>query len=159
MNGPIFFGKIEGAGRSYSQYPQCSRMSSSMKSSSSQAKPKRPTLYIKARSQLRADIPTNAKVRYVYKVSAEAPIDIAWAFSALHEAGWSYRMRDDPNGILCFQTGCDIGELRELWDEKKKDLHVMIESLDYANEYTGDRYFTKYWDNKEEPEAYYSEDE
>jgi len=34
-----------------------------------------------------------------------------------------------------------------IWHTLKKDLHVMVESVDYVEDYVGDRYFTKYWEN------------
>ena len=125
--------------------------------SSSQTKPKRPTFYIKSRNQLNTPLPTNTKVRYVYKVRCEMSVDVAWAFSAIHEEGYSYRMRDDPSGNICFQTDVTIDEIRELWDEKNKDLHVMIESLNYSNDYSGERYFTRYSDEKNKDDKYISD--
>ena len=97
----------------------------------------------------------------MYKVRPEAPIDIIRAFAAMHEGGYSYHLKDNNvnDGTILFQTRCPIEDLREMWDEKNKDLHVMIQTLNYVKDYTGERYFTKYSYKKDDPAKYISEDE
>ena len=118
-------------------------------------------LLIKSRDELENAISAN-KVRGLYKVRAEAPIDLVWAFHALTKAGYTYEPIDSRDGAILFSTRCSIWKLRLLWNTMNKDLHVMIESLDFANDYTGERYFTKYWDantsEKKEHLAYYNSD-
>jgi len=133
---------------------------SSVASSSSQPSPKPMTILIKARSTLKI-ISLENELRFMYKVRPEAPIDIAWAFAAIHEGGYSYHLKDNKksDGAILFQTRCPIEDLREMWYEKHKDLHVMIETLNYAKDYTGERYFTKYWEQKDDLGKYISDDE
>ena len=120
----------------------------------------RKTRIIRSRSDEKGR--SNEKIKYVYKVHAEAPIDLVWAFYAITEAGYSYTPKPSNDGNIVFSSKCDISELRYLWNDQKKDLHVMIESLDYVDDYTGDRYFTRYWDDKErdgDDDYYYSDSE
>jgi len=86
------------------------------------------------------------EIIYLYKVRFEAGIDIAYAFAAIHMAKYSYYLKDNNSndGAIIFKTKCPIDELREIWDEMNKDLHVMIESLNYVNDYTGERYYCDY---------------
>jgi hypothetical protein len=90
------------------------------------------------------------KIKYVYRVKAEAPVDLVWAFHAITDAGYSYTPKCTADGQIIFSTKCHITELREIWDDAKKDLHVMIETLDYVDDYTGDRYFVKYTDSNDD---------
>jgi len=102
------------------------------------------------------------KIKYVFRVHAEAPVDLVWAFHAITDAGYSYTPKCTSDGKIIFSTKCHITELREIWDEMEKDLHVMIETLDYVDDYTGERYFTKYMDyndDKDSVDYYCSEDE
>jgi hypothetical protein len=102
------------------------------------------------------------KVKYIYRVRVEAPVDLVWAFYAITDAGYSYTPKCSADGQIIFSTKCSIDELRFLWDDLKKDLHVMIETLDYVDDYTGERYFTKYMDyndDKNSVDYYCSEEE
>jgi len=102
------------------------------------------------------------KIKYVFMVRAEAPVDLVWAFHAITDAGYSYTPKCTTDGKIIFSTKCHITELREIWHEMEKDLHVMIETLDYVDDYTGERYFTKYIDyndDKDSVDYYCSEEE
>ena len=124
--------------------------------------PSRPTgrcMWLRSRGDLSKTV-SGDLVRGLYKVRAEAPIDLVWAFHALTKAGYTYKPHDSIGDVITFSTRCSLWKLRLLWNTMHKDLHVMIESLDFANDYTGDRYFTKYWDaktaEKKEDLAYYN---
>ena len=120
----------------------------------------RKTRIIRSRSE-RSTLTPDDKVRYVYEVRAEAKVDLVWAFAAIHDDGYSYTPKCTPDGRIIFSTKCSIEQIRELWSDLNKDLHVMIESLNYADDYDGDRYFTKYWDaeKKKDDYAYVSDHE
>jgi len=118
----------------------------------------RKTRVARSRRELKA-LGLDAKIKYIYKVKAEAPMDLVWAFHTITEYGYSYKPRPSNDGTIIFSTKVDIEDLREMWDAEKKDLHVMIESLNYVDDYTGDRYFTKYWDaNYDDDVEYYCSD-
>lgn len=122
---------------------------------------KRKTRVVRSRSE-RSTLTPHDKVKYVYEVRAEAKVDLVWAFAAITDDGYSYTPKCTPDGRIIFSTKCPIENLREIWNDVNKDLHVMIETLDFANEYTGERYFTKYWDAKTSEKkadlAYYNSD-
>jgi hypothetical protein len=102
---------------------------------------------------------SDEKFKYVYEVRAEAPIDLVWAFYAITEAGYSYTPKTATDGRIIFSTKAHISDLREAWNEQKKDLHVMIETLNYVDDYTGERYFIRYWDaKKNDDDDYYCSD-
>jgi len=119
----------------------------------------RKTRVIRSRSDGKAR--SNKKYKYIYEVKAEAPVDLVWAFAAITDWGYSYKPKCTADGRIIFSTKAPISDLREAWNTQKKDLHMMIETLNYIDDYNGDRYFTKYSDAKEDPEdyrAYYSDE-
>lgn len=125
------------------------------------SQPKGRCLWLRSRGDL-LKTASGDLVRGLYKVRAEAPIDLVWAFHAITKAGYTYMPHTSIGGDITFSTKCSLWKLRLLWNTLNKDLHVMIETLNFANEYTGDRYFTKYWDaktsEKKEDLAYYNSD-
>jgi len=120
----------------------------------------RKTRIVRSRDE-RSHIVSDDKIRYVYEVRVEAQVDLVWAFAAIHNDGYSYTPQCTPDGRIIFSTICSIEQIRKLWNTLNKDLHVMIETLNYTDDYDGDRYFIKYWDakKKDDDHAYISDEE
>lgn len=101
-------------------------------------------------------------IRVRYRVRVEAPLDALWAFAAITDSGRKYKLEHSTHDTITFSSGSSIWMIRRLWNKANKDLHVMIETLNFVNDYTGERYFRKYWDaNTEEKKddlAYYNSD-
>jgi len=102
------------------------------------------------------------KVRVRYKVRVETPDDSTWAFAAITNAGREYKLEGFTHDTFTFTSAVTIWRLRLLWNTIDKDLRVMIETLNIVNDYTGERYFRKYWDantsDKKDDLAYYNSD-
>ena len=120
----------------------------------------RKTRVIRSRNE-RSTLTPDDKVRYVYEVRAGAPLDFVWAFAAIHDDGYSYKAKIATDDRVIFSTKAPINEIRQAWNTQKKDLYVMIQTLNYVDDYTGYQYFTRYWDTKKDPDdyrIYYSDD-
>jgi len=101
------------------------------------------------------------EVIFQYKAIAECPIDINNAIAAMDDAGIEYTILKCTTADchIYFETPYPIDVIRKLWYDEKLDLHYMIESLDFADDYTGKRYFEKYINNPKKYENYDSDDE
>ena len=102
------------------------------------------------------------KVRVRYKVRVETPDDSTWAFAAITNAGREYKLEGFTHDTFTFTSAVTIWRLRLLWNTIDKDLRVMIETLNFVKDYTGERYFRKYYDantdEKKDDLAYYNSD-
>jgi hypothetical protein len=101
------------------------------------------------------------EVIFQYKALAECTVDVNNAIAAMDDADIDYTMLrcTTADCHVYFETPYPIGELRKLWYDENLDLHYMIESLDYADDYTGKRYFVKYQKDPKKYENYDSDDE
>ena len=102
------------------------------------------------------------KIWVRYKVRVETPDDSTWAFAAITNARCNYKLEYSTDDTITFTTRVAIWGLRRLWNKMDKNLNVMIETLNFVNDYTGERYFRKYWDantdEKKDDLAYYNSD-
>jgi len=99
------------------------------------------------------------EVVYRYKALAEAMVDVNNAIAAMDDAGIDYTLLrcTTADCHIFFETPYPIDVIRKLWYDEKLDLHYMIESLDYVDDYTGERYFEKYEKNPKKYENYDSD--
>jgi hypothetical protein len=97
-----------------------------------------------------------------YRVRVETPDDSKWAFAAITNVGRKYKIQDSTDDTITFTSSVTIWRLRLLWNTANKNLRVMIETLNFVNDYTGERYFRKYYDantdEKKDDLAYYNSD-
>ena len=102
------------------------------------------------------------KIWVRYKVRVETPDDSTWAFAAITNARCKYKLEYSTDDTITFSTRVAIWGLRRLWNKMDKNLRVMIETLNFVNDYTGERYFRKYWDantsDQKDDLAYYNSD-
>lgn len=101
-------------------------------------------------------------IRVRYRVRVETPDDSKWAFAAITDSGRKYKLEYSTDKTITFTSGSSIWMIRRLWNKANKNLNVMIETLNFVNDYTGKRYFRKYWDantdEKKDDLAYYNSD-
>jgi hypothetical protein len=102
------------------------------------------------------------KILVRYRARIETPNDSIWAFAAIRNAGRKYKLEHSTDDTITFTSGVTIWQLRRLWNKMNKNLRVMIETLNFVNDYTGERYFRKYYDantdEKKDHLAYYNSD-
>jgi hypothetical protein len=102
------------------------------------------------------------KILVRYRVRVETPNDSVWAFAAITNVGRKYKLESSTHDTITFTSGVTIWQLRRLWNKMNKNLRVMIETLNFVKDYTGERYFRKYWDantdEKKDHLAYYNSD-
>jgi hypothetical protein len=119
------------------------------------------TVYrFKSRKDLKKDL-QYYEVIFQYKALAECTVDVNNAIAIMDEADIDYTLLrcTTADCHIYFETPYPIGELRKLWYDENLDLHYMIESLDYVDDYTGIRYFEKYENNPKKYENFNSDAE
>lgn len=86
-----------------------------------------------------AEMPSN-KYKYEYKFRAECMTDVYDYMSRYPKRFEMRTLSGYPDCEVIFESELTIEEIREEMEDIE-DSHVMIESLNYAEEYTGDRWF------------------
>ena len=135
-------------------------MSSILLSSDSIRIPEGTTYTFKSRKDRKKNL-RDYEVIFQYKARAEFMIDMNSAIAAMDDAGIDYTFLrcTKADCHVYFETPYPIDVIRKLWYDANADLHYMIESLDFVDDYTGDRYFEKYIDDPKKYENYESDDE
>lgn len=126
-------------------HPQLIKMSSILLSSDSIRIPEGTTYTFKSRKDRYKNL-RDYEVIFQYKALAECMADVNNACAAMDEAGIDYTFLrcTKADCHMYFETPYPIDVIRKLWYDEKLDLHYMIESLDFVDDYSGDRYFEKY---------------
>lgn len=140
--------------------PPSLKMSSILLSSDSMIVPEGTLYRFKSRKDRTKNL-RDYEVIFQYKSRAECMADVNNACAAMDEVDIEYTFLrcTKADCHIYFETPYPIDVIRKLWYDEKLDLHYMIESLDYADDYTGDRYFEKYENDPKKYENFDSDNE
>jgi hypothetical protein len=101
------------------------------------------------------------EVIFQYKALAECMNDVNNAIAAMDDAGIEYTFLrcTKANSHVYFETPYPIDVIRKLWHDEKMHLYCLVETLDYADDYTGVRYFEKFYNDPKKYENFDSDAE
>jgi hypothetical protein len=93
--------------------------------------------------------PTTKSRKFLkYKARVETQSDASYLFHEMSENGicvpkFAYEIKDINSLFLTvdFEAETDIRRLRNIISEME-DCHILLQTLNYASKYTGDRYYT-----------------
>lgn len=113
----------------------------SLKRKISGLSPEDQTILIKSKEDLYNYLP-HKDVVFSYKARPECAADYMTALAVLHEHNIAYVPKQTTDASLYIETKCTIEDLRKIWTDANKDLHYIVETLNYSENFNGRRWYT-----------------